>query len=106
MLSAVALFVFGSIALLAFLDVGVNHYGWTGIAVFFGYMGFDDGTRFHERVGTAFGVWVYGNAAPDTRARRILDVFPSYEWQVLLFLGRLCEGSRSWSITINGRGSR
>jgi len=139
-LAAVALFVFGSIAVLAFLDVFVNYFqwtdvgairrlvnitredsisnwfssvlllitggigflvalacratglpgttetrrtwAWTAIALFFCYMGFDDGTRFHERMGTAFGIWVYGDAlGPDTR--RVLEFFPSYEWQVL-----------------------
>jgi len=140
LLVAVALFVFGSIALLAFLDVFVNYFrwtdvgalrrlvnitredsisnwfssvlllisggtcflvalasratattgnsgqrrawAWTGIALFFCYMGFDDGTRFHERMGTAFGTWVYGDAL-GPEARQILDFFPSYEWQVL-----------------------
>ncbi|MDH4022570.1 MAG: hypothetical protein OEV14_05545 [Gammaproteobacteria bacterium] len=140
-LVATALIVFGSIALLAFLDVFVNHYrwtdvgalrrlvnitredsisnwfsallllssggicflialayksigiagvsgrrrvwGWTGIALFFSYMGFDDGTRFHERMGTAFGSWVYSDAELRPDAPRILDYFPSYEWQVL-----------------------
>ena len=141
LLVAIALFVFGSIALLAFLDIFVNHYGWTevgalrrlvnitredsisnwfssvllllsggicflvafarkatgitnvseqrrvrgwtGIAVFFSYMGFDDGTSFHERMGTAFRVWVYDDAAISPDTPRILDYFPSYEWQIL-----------------------
>lgn len=141
LLVAIALFVFVSIALLAFLDIFVNHYrwtdvgalrrlvnitredsisnwfsamlllssggicflvalayksigiagisegrrawGWTGIAAFFSYMGFDDGTRFHERMGTAFSSWVYNDAEPSPETPRILDYFPSYEWQVL-----------------------
>ncbi len=141
LLEIVALFIFGSIALLAFLDVFVNHYkwtevgalrrlvnitredsisnwfsamllllsggicfliafackaigitnkseqrrvwGWTGIAVFFCYMGFDDGTKFHERIGTAFSSWVYRDVALSPDTPRILDYFPSYSWQVL-----------------------
>ncbi len=43
--------------------------GWLVLAVFFTYMAVDDGTKLHERLGTAFG--------------RMPEYFPSYAWQIL-----------------------
>lgn len=50
--------------------------GWIVLALFFAYLAFDDGTRFHERVGTAFA---------KTRAAEtgLGGAFPSYYWQLL-----------------------
>ena len=51
--------------------------GWTALAVFFTYLAFDDGTRLHERFGTAFDE----SAASEGG---VGAVFPSYYWQLLL----------------------
>jgi hypothetical protein len=61
--------------------------GWGLIAAFFTYMSFDDGSRFHERIGSMFGD--YAPSAPSealaSAARVLLDVFPSYDWQLAFF---------------------
>ena len=49
--------------------------GWALVAAFFTYMAVDDGTKLHERVGTAFSA-THGR---DT----LLAAFPSYAWQVV-----------------------
>ena len=66
----------------------VQRWGWLVLAAFFAYMAFDDGTQFHERIGSVWG---------SSRERAMLDgetegwaahlaaIFPSYNWQ-LLFL--------------------
>lgn len=46
--------------------------GWIILAAFFGYMAFDDGTMFHERLGSTFK----STDDPDSW-------FPSYGWQML-----------------------
>jgi len=51
--------------------------GWAVIASFFTYMAIDDGSKLHERLGSAFGRHI-GDGT-------VLDSFPSYAWQ-LLFL--------------------
>jgi len=61
--------------------------GWLLLAVFFTYMAVDDGALIHERLGTAAKeIFV---TAPSAQAStgwitRLLDVFPSYTWQVVL----------------------
>lgn len=50
--------------------------GWAALAVLFTYLAFDDGTRLHERVGSAFGA----SAASETG---LGGAFPSYYWQLL-----------------------
>ncbi|HYE95411.1 MAG TPA: hypothetical protein VD962_04330 [Rubricoccaceae bacterium] len=57
--------------------------GWAALAACFAYLAFDDGTQFHERMGTAF-------AEAEASGRGIGAAFPSYYWQLLfgpLFLG-------------------
>lgn len=60
-------------------------YCWAGIATFFIYMGFDDGIKFHERIGTAFKTIV--SRSPETSDPGILNfiynTFPSYPWQMI-----------------------
>ncbi len=60
--------------------------GWCVIAAFFTYMAVDDGAEIHERLGTAFkSVAKSGDSAGDSSSRmsQILDIFPSYAWQIL-----------------------
>ncbi len=60
--------------------------GWLILALFFSYMAMDDGSEFHERMGSAFKE-VQREATQDagspTWGRRLLNVSPSYSWQVL-----------------------
>lgn len=60
--------------------------GWLLLALFFSYMAFDDGTEFHERIGSTFER-VQRSASqegdPATAGSRLLELFPSYAWQVL-----------------------
>ena len=46
--------------------------GWAVVALFFSYLAFDDGNRFHERMGSTF-----------SDVELIAMGFPSYTWQVL-----------------------
>jgi len=62
--------------------------GWLVLFIFFSYMAFDDGTAFHERMGSVFEETKgRAQAEPDatTLGARALEAFPSYPWQ-LLFL--------------------
>ena len=61
--------------------------GWGVLALFFAYMSFDDGSRFHERIGSLFG-----DHAADIPAQFVaglagglIDWFPSYNWQLAFF---------------------
>jgi hypothetical protein len=52
---------------------------WMVIALFFTYLAADDGSFIHERIGSWFD-----NAAGATEiGARLLDVFPSYRWQLV-----------------------
>jgi hypothetical protein len=56
--------------------------GWAVVATFFTYMAVDDGTKLHERVGTAFRVMnERGRSA--TLGDVLLGIFPSYSWQIV-----------------------
>ncbi len=60
--------------------------GWLVIALFFTYMGLDDGIELHERLGAAYKT-IYSHG--DARTNR-LPFFPSYPWQVIfmpVFIG-------------------
>lgn len=50
--------------------------GWAVLAAFFSYLALDDGTRLHERVGSAF-------ADSSLSASGVGAAFPSYYWQLL-----------------------
>ncbi len=60
-------------------------YCWSGIAVFFIYMGIDDAIKFHERIGTAFKTIL--SESVESSGPGILssihNAFPSYSWQVV-----------------------
>lgn len=60
-------------------------FSWLLIAVFFLYMSMDDGSEFHERVGSAFKQFLNGGEPPDDDLppEPILGFFPSYAWQVV-----------------------
>lgn len=57
------------------------------MAAFFAYMSFDDGSRFHERIGSMFGEYapVAPNEALAAAAQKLLELFPSYDWQLAFF---------------------
>ncbi len=61
---------------------GWRPYGWLIIALVFSYMAMDDGSRLHERVGSAFQQ-VNESAGSLTLGGKILEIFPSYPWQVV-----------------------
>ena len=56
-------------------------FGWMLLALFFTYLAVDDGSMIHERMGSAF------EKIQETRQENgegsILEVFPSYAWQVV-----------------------
>ncbi len=61
-------------------------WGWVVSALIFTYLAFDDGSKFHERVATAFDYSV--ESLEDTDNNNWLSIanqYPSYSWQ-LLFL--------------------
>lgn len=57
--------------------------GWLIICLFFFYMSMDDGSEFHERVGSTVKAMVLGDQAQN--GSRAIGIFPSYTWQ-LVFL--------------------
>jgi hypothetical protein len=57
--------------------------GWLVLALFFTYMAIDDGSSLHERLGTAIEN-IQDSGSGDSWAAALLDVFPSYAWQVFL----------------------
>lgn len=70
------------------LDSGSTFYrrGWLVLALFFTYMSADDGAVIHERMGTMFEEVMNQSerlGEPGLVAQW-LDMFPSYEWQLLL----------------------
>ena len=67
-----------------------RHAGWLVLALFFTYMAIDDGSSLHERLGRAF-VTIQESGPEDSWGAALLDIFPSYAWQVcfLPFFGAL-----------------
>ena len=55
--------------------------GWLVVALFFSYITIDDGSRLHERVGTAVGLVMDGWTR--TSGEKLVDLFPSYTWQLV-----------------------
>jgi hypothetical protein len=57
--------------------------GWLVLAIFFTYMAIDDGSALHERLGQAFET-IQESGPEESWGAALLDVFPSYAWQVCL----------------------
>lgn len=57
--------------------------GWGIVAIFLLYMAMDDGSKFHERIGSSVKTMVLGEDADS--GNRQIGFFPSYTWQ-LVFL--------------------
>jgi hypothetical protein len=57
--------------------------GWLVLAVFFTYMAIDDGSSLHERLGQAFED-IQESGSGGSWGAAVLDIFPSYAWQVCL----------------------
>lgn len=56
--------------------------GWSLSALFFSYLAVDDGSKMHERVGTAFSNSIEARHAYNPSfISNLFDVFPSYGWQ-------------------------
>ncbi|GBE57298.1 hypothetical protein BMS3Abin01_00210 [bacterium BMS3Abin01] len=59
--------------------------GWLLLAGFFIWMAVDDASQIHERLGSTFKAAVEASGdGPATGLGRVLDVFPSYPWQLIL----------------------
>lgn len=61
-------------------------WGWGLITALFFYMGVDDATKLHERMGTIFSELVTGSEGSPNPGLlgQLYDVFPSYTWQLVL----------------------
>jgi hypothetical protein len=61
-------------------------WGWALITALFFYMGVDDATKLHERMGTIFSELVTGSEGRTDPGLlgQLYDVFPSYTWQLVL----------------------
>lgn len=53
---------------------------WGAVCLFFGYMAMDDGSKLHERLGSAFAEY----AESHVPSEEALALFPSYPWQLLV----------------------
>ena len=60
-------------------------WGWLVTALIFTYLAFDDGSKFHERIATAFDYAMESQTNPSGFWASIAIDYPSYSWQ-LLFL--------------------
>ena len=67
-----------------------RHAGWLVLALFFTYMAIDDGSSLHERLGSALET-IQESGPEESWGAALLEVFPSYAWQVCLlpFFGAL-----------------
>ena len=89
--SSVQLLAVGAVLLLITLVVRAQSrgsgskvvWGWGLLAGLFIYMGVDDATKLHERIGSIFKALVTdsGGEAHGHVLARLYDVFPSYSWQ-------------------------
>ena len=60
--------------------------GWAILTAFFLFMGMDDATKLHERLGSIFS-WMVTDDAGDAKGHilgRLYDVYPSYTWQLVV----------------------
>jgi hypothetical protein len=60
-------------------------WAWGLIAAFFTYMAVDDGAKVHERVGSVYEhIALSGSDEAATgHAAKLLDIFPSFSWQII-----------------------
>ena len=60
--------------------------GWAVVTALFLLLGFDDGTKLHERVGTSFKELVTDSSGEPTTGflGSLYEVFPSYTWQLVV----------------------
>lgn len=58
-----------------------DHIGWWILGFFFAFMSLDDGSKLHERIGTAFKDWAEVNTSADGFLSPFLS---SYGWQIAL----------------------
>ena len=60
--------------------------GWGVITGLFVYMGVDDGTKLHERLGSIFKALVTDSSSEASAGMlgRLYEAFPSYTWQLVL----------------------
>ena len=62
----------------------IDKFGWGLSALFFTYLAVDDGSKMHERVGTAFRNSMEARHQYNSGfVSNLFDVFPSYGWQFL-----------------------
>ena len=87
--------------------------GWAFLTFMFFFLGVDDGTKLHERLGTLFNDAVTNSADEGIGPLGTLnDWFPSYSWQVIVgpfyvaaglflivFLSRQLNDPRLWGLT-------
>jgi len=69
--------------------------GWCVLAFFFIYMAIDDGAEVHERMGTVFkvvSIRLAANGGEITIGKKLLELFPSYPWQILFLPIFSCMG--------------
>ena len=62
-----------------------TYVGWGVISGLFIFLGIDDGTKFHERVGSIFKALVTDSSGEGSAGflGDLYDVFPSYTWQLV-----------------------
>ena len=71
----------------------IEEKGWLILACFFTFMGFDDATKFHERIGTfAKKIAGGGMRSVEDMGSSIFDIFPSYAWQIVFGPFFFCMG--------------
>lgn len=64
----------------------LQRWGWLVLTLFFAYMAFDDGTQFHERIGSVWGrvrAQAVTGEEPAGWGTGLAALFPSYDWQFL-----------------------
>ncbi|PIQ24286.1 hypothetical protein COW36_23820 [bacterium (Candidatus Blackallbacteria) CG17_big_fil_post_rev_8_21_14_2_50_48_46] len=68
-------------------------WGWGFIASFFSYLALDDGSRLHERIGTAVEeTFKGGGASGGGFFSELVKHFPSFHWQLVFVPALVCIG--------------
>lgn len=58
--------------------------GWSFLALCFVFLSLDDAAQIHERLGSVFRRFALGSTTETSVARKILDFYPSYSWQIVV----------------------